>query len=137
MKRQVLTTEQMNHLRNIGIDTSKASMMWVNFYETLSVSDDLLDLRLRDRIIESNHECVLSFTMQDILAIMPDVISVDNVKYHLCVCNSYVAYEQNYIDIIEDLPQLSNISIRSYMNEDMILNTYLMLCWLAENKLIK
>lgn len=80
MENQVLTIEQMQELIAMGVDTSKASMIWEykgsnetkNFYNL-----DILDYD-NDFITK---EDIPTFTFQDCLELLPSVINIDKDIY--------------------------------------------------------
>lgn len=70
MKSQVLSVEQMKRLQELGVDTSKAKMAWYAIYETLP--NWYNELRIRDDVFDKNYPSVPTFTLQDLLEMMPN-----------------------------------------------------------------
>lgn len=70
MKSQVLSVEQMKRLQELGVDTSKAKMAWYAIYETLP--NWYNELRIRDDVFDKNYPSVPTFTLQDMLEMMPN-----------------------------------------------------------------
>lgn len=73
MKNQVLSIKQMQELKELGIDTSKASMCWIGCTDGNDVYP--YNSTFKD-IFESHKETIPSvltptFTLQDILEILP------------------------------------------------------------------
>ena len=110
MKKIALTTNEMQRLQELGVNTSTASMIWVSYYESLSMGDTKADLRVRNADIESVCECVPTFTLQDILEELPKYIKIDEEdgEYHydlnsdmhdtICYCGGWAEYEGDYDD---------------------------------------
>ena len=127
MKDQVLSIKQMQKLKELGIDISKASMCYV-FFE--SDSQKYTDIVVHD---ESCYEMacmnpIPTFTLQDIIELMPESITINGLQYNLLVCISLIEYSA------EDKNEVP-IHYVSKAN-DILGNAYNMLVWLAENKYI-
>lgn len=60
MKDQVLSISQMRHLRDLGVDTSKASMCWLRepnnhtLYEVFCTNDDCYEMSCLDLITDNS-----------------------------------------------------------------------------------
>ena len=99
MKDQVLSIEQMQKLKELGIDASKASMCYV-FFE--SDGSKYTDIVVHD---ESCYEMacmnpIPTFTLQDIIELIPENL-VNANKYHKCVLRfgkKYVAYYSTLLE---------------------------------------
>lgn len=95
MEEQVLSILQMQELEKLGIDTNRGSMYWHNYntdddpqYELCS-SADIGD--------------IITFTLQDILEILPKSIMHSNKQlktcnYKLCIFDNKVMYTFNSFD---------------------------------------
>lgn len=118
MNKQVLSIEQMEHLKEIGLDSSKASMCWLTFngQTTLSVHD------------ESCYESaslhpIPAFTLQDILELLPKEICGNEITiYNHRVYRWWCIYY---------------LGIYSVENRSLIDAAYEMLCCCLENGDIK
>lgn len=107
MEDQVLPIEQMQELIELGIDTSKASMCWMSYPSLLNK-----DKRTKELVINSSvnkryfyitstaidYTTVLeipTFTLQDILNVLPEKITYDGRILDLKIVPIYgkVAYE--------------------------------------------
>jgi len=122
MKDQVLSIEQMQKLKELGVDASKASMAWYQDY------DDLLD-RSYSLYELTNFTKKLynipTFTLQDMIELMPNLIEFDDENYYLFVdknCTEYKTVEGKIICFCQ--------------KNSVLINTYNVLVWLAENKYI-
>ena len=123
MKDQVLSIKQMQHLKELGIDVSKASMAWYQDY------DDLLD-RSYSLYELTNFTKKLynipTFTLQDMIELMPSKVKYEGKSYYLSIDKKFVGYIDDMV--VEDCVLESDSSILE--------NTYKVLVWLAENKYI-
>ena len=137
MSKQVLDISQMQHLKELGVDTSKANFYWhrtksLNNYEDWDewkLHYGVLRLARGFRVI--NCEYVRAFTLQDILDLLPkEMMDKDDDKFVLRVeygilCKVwYIGYY--YYDVVfnDDGFQIG---------EELIDAAYKMLCWCAEN----
>ena len=134
MKTQVLSIEQMQHLIELGVDTSKTKMAWYAIYETLP--NWYNELRIRDDVFDRNYPSVPTFTLQDMLEMMPYDIKVPNNpevegRFYRFQLRKLLMpnYEIRYIDWEDTI-------FISICNEDLLTCTYEALCWLVENKYI-
>mgnify|MGYP001047441971 CR=1 FL=1 len=108
---QVLSIDQMNHLQELGLDTSDASMCW----EWKATYED--DMVVNSLDADTNYDCYYpTYTLQDILNKLP--ISIGNNTLSLqrygdkWVClyiEPYTRYslhmeiEENCIDVVYDM----------------------------------
>lgn len=122
MSKQVLSIEQMQHLNELGVDTSKASMCWVclnsepylSFYNKDYPQDD-------DKVIPT-------FTLQEILDLLPKKIDeVDVLIINPCKNIWSVSYAE------EDTGELYG----GFIKEELIDAAYEMLCWCIGNEYLK
>ena len=124
MKDQVLSIEQMQRLIELGVDVSEASMCYV-FFE--SDGSKYVDIVVHDESC-SEVACMNptpTFTLQDIIELMPDKIIIDYENYYLCIdknCTAYLTVEEDVLWFGKD--------------NSVLINTYNVLVWLAENKYI-
>lgn len=130
MSKQVLSIEQMKHLKELGVDISKASMCWVCLN-----SEPYLSF-YNKKYPHKDKKVIPAFTLQDILDLLPVVIVNDCEKLELRIKRFVydsgkfmyaVLYEkQDYIDCF-------------IMQSDCILidAAYDMLCCLIDNGYLK
>lgn len=132
MSKQVLDISQMHHLEELGVDTSKANFYW-HRTKSLNNYNDWDEwklhygvLRLARGFTTINCQYVRTFTLQDILDLLPKEISVYGVAHVL-----------NVIFPNEDLWEVSYCfggrCEEYFMDETLIDAAYEMLCWCAEN----
>lgn len=131
MNGQVLSIEQMKHLKELGVDTSGASMAWQ------------ADTCMKDRgewLLYAYGNCNLSyryvektFTLQDMLDIMPKQLKIKVESYRtpvdcllmIDVANTCVYYECFVWQQYDRAKYFEGVNL--------ITSAYEMLCWLAEN----
>lgn len=129
MENHVLSIERMQHLRELGLDTSKASMCWVidcNYANHLKIRDLFAYKATDEKVIPS-------FTLQDILEMLPYKIKsyfliLLKDKYAFREGNCYNIYYRNVRE------RKSLIKIR---RDSLLDAAYEMLCWCVENGYIK
>ena len=83
MSKQVLSIEQMQHLKELGVDTSKASAKEYIISETESYCGYSRSIVVIDGYIENYIEENIIFTLQDILDLLPVEIEKENRNYQL------------------------------------------------------
>lgn len=77
MNKHVLSIEEMRELKELGINTSKASMCW-NTYDSFLIANDE---NLKDSFNYSDDDWIPTFTLQDILTILPTYITHNDGEY--------------------------------------------------------
>ena len=102
MKEQVLTISQMQELIDMEVDTSNASIYWsVNKVNARGRKSDLmlpfLTFHNTNQVVGlASFEYIPTFTLQDILDILPESIEEDSIgrfDYELRIKKNGVAYE--------------------------------------------
>lgn len=119
MSKQVLSIDQMKHLQELGLDTSKASMCYVvddskAYKPILCVSGN------ESEYLDAISYSVPAFTLQDIIDLFP--VNIDG--YVLSIGKKGVAYNR-----YEDLETKVGKGDRELIDA-----AYRMLCWCIENK---
>lgn len=138
MSKQVLDIEQVKHLHELGLGTSKASAYWhrvVRMHTNEVVTNWFVSFtepiaRLGTMKVES----IKTYTLQDILDILPKDISREGCTWSASL---YIDYENNRIaygntdrdgfEIYHEVPICENIIDAAYE----------MLCWCIENGYLK
>lgn len=142
MKDQVLSVKQMSHLRDLGVDISKASMCWLREpndstrCEVFIHDDDCYEMSCLDP--------VPAFTVQDLLEIIPCALFCDkngnnislqpiNYEYRMSfyLVKELSGYEAKYEDYI------TKTMLIYRTGRTVIEALYNILCWLAENNLLE
>lgn len=122
MKNQVLSIEQMRHLRELGVDTSKASMFYV---PKLQPKDEYCLLNVKPNPVIPY---VPAFTLQDIIELLPS--SLVDGHYRLFIAKD--GNNEYYFQYIGAMDVKA-----SFKSCNMLEAAYQMLCWCAENGFLK
>lgn len=107
--KQVLSIDQMKHLRELGLDTSDASMYWARVSHGSRVDDKskgkwFLSLQKEFQVCGfMSYESIPTYTLQDILDKLPSYITYNDEEYQLqilppCICYRYVNYTFDDLD---------------------------------------
>lgn len=136
MNDQVLNIERMQHLKELGVDTSKASMYWVRIVRPATRMNEkervMLDwmLHLSKEVMHTPLDVVRTiptFTLQDILDLLPKKLQHRYEDYELTLFYSHESYDWKVQYLNE------NVSFMDYKSgEELIDATYQMLCWCIE-----
>ena len=120
--KQLLDVHQMQHLQELGLDTSNASMCWIKDTEGnqhLSVHDEYC-------YEASFMNPIPAYTLQDVLDLLPKSIGVEYI-YDLCIFPESISYTQ-FIG-----GEINDILFAVPINESLIDAAYSLLCWAIEN----
>ena len=137
IEEQVLSREQMAHLRELGVDTSDASMMWVN--RKSKTEDDFWYLQLNNQLSREmlkptddiSYWFIPAYTIDDIIEKLPPA----SERYSLVM--GYYKYPKGdtcivkygYKDFIKERWLIDMID-SGKTRKNVIYN---MLCWLLKN----
>ena len=89
MRDQVLSIDQMKHLKDLDIDTSEATLYWTRHCHGCKIDDDstgewFLSLQKEFQVIGFiSYEVIPTFTLQDLLSVIPPGYPLDQMKYFL------------------------------------------------------
>lgn len=149
MSKQVLDVQQMQHLQELGFDTSKASMHYwiirngeysqeVGGY-VFSKEPSYITLKLHPYEFMSDAairrvEDIPTFTLQDVLDALPKDISKDGCTWHASL---YIDFDNNRIAYGNTGRYGFEIYHEIMMEKDLINAAYSMLCWCIENKFVE
>lgn len=81
MRDQVLSIDQMKHLKDLDIDTSEATLYWTRHCHGCKIDDDstgewFLSLQKEFQVIGFiSYEVIPTFTLQDLLNVIPPKVS--------------------------------------------------------------
>lgn len=148
MSKQVLDIEQMQHLKELGIDTSKASMVLIytdcncdviewddvqyelSHPEPMEMFKELYDAETGNYDHSYRKYCGV-FTLQDILDLLPKSIEYyGQLQMHFCEMPEGMYANQVVYSTIE-----GNQIV--FFDKDVIGSAYEMLCWCIENGFMK
>lgn len=141
MKDQVLSIDQMRHLRDLNIDTSKASLYWVRRCHGYKIDDNstgewFLSLQKEFQVIGfMSYEVIPTFTLQDLLNILPSRIYSKSYEIYSLRIDRYLDDWEIYYKTTEDSDgsKLFTPICRNTLLEA----AYEMLYYFAENNLLK
>lgn len=138
MSKQVLSIEQMQHMKELGVDTSKASMYWVRLVRLPNVKnkekevliDWFLDLQKEHMHVGyDEYECFPTFTLQDVLDLLPKEIDKDSRNYQLEIYRNPQRYYVSYYWLDNLLISLNEV--------EFIDAAYEVLLWVIDNGYLK
>lgn len=139
MEKQVLNIKQMQHLKELGLDTSSASMYWhkITRTDTGVIEDDwYLDIHPSVNLpsfisVGRKTETIPTFTLQDILDLLPSEIEENSEHNLLSITNFnddwYIRYQ-----LSDEFEPLISFESKSLLDA-----AYKMLCWCIEKGYIK
>ena len=131
MKDQVLSIDQMRHLRDLNIDTSKASLYWVRHCHGCKIDDDstgewFLSLQKEFQVIGfMSYEVIPTFTLQDLLNVIPPRVSsrsneVFSLRIERCI-DEWGVYYRTIIEC-DDRSELARLKLIQIYKASNILN---------------
>lgn len=142
--KQVLDVQQMQHLQELGLDTSNASMLYCDLYDNeyiLVESKHRFDKEENAILLEGVRNSVIyckkatpSYTLQDVLDALPKDISKDGCTWYASL---YIDFENNRIAYGNTDRYGFEIYHEIIIEKDLIDAAYSMLCWAIENKFVK
>ena len=137
---KVLSIEQMNQLKELGVDTSKASMAIYNIYAGEEKEYDILasngafpEKQEHDRFGYGIHNVVSFykeplFTSQDIIELLPHEVT-DYAEYQLSIDKQHDSYSVSY--------ENTDSFLVSFCRIDLLDCLYEMLLWVIDNNYLK
>ena len=128
IEEQVLSIEQMKHLKELGVDTSDASMVWIKQDSTL-LPDNIKELwwvdtyydSLKPMVEQEDSGFVQTYTIGDLIEKLPIRIGSVNRKIY---------FTGKYIIVSYSSPDGSLIE---YRGTTLLCLLYSLLCWVAIN----
>lgn len=126
MKNQVLSIEQMQKLKELGVDVSKASMCYIGKYPSCDFDDgDSIVVVSKDFNKRLYNEFGPAFTLQDIIELLPTTIHTDGGLFYLTIMRTCIFYYFIYED--------DNRILNKEFDDCIMQSAYEMLVWVAEN----
>ena len=123
MKNQVISIEQMQKLKELGVDINKASMCYISKYTSCDFDDgDSIVVVSKDFNKRLYNEFGPAFTLQDIIELLPYTFDNFYLKIYRGINMYYFIYES--INSEDDIIEKGNTPL---------LAAYNMLIWVAEN----
>ena len=127
--KQVLDVQQMQHLQELGLDTSNASALYCIDNETGEKQ-----LMLNEQAEETDKDdeyfrIVPAYTLQDVLDALPKEISKDGCTWHASL---YIDFENERIAYGNTDRYGFEVYHEIMIEKDLIDAAYSMLCWAIE-----
>lgn len=134
MTKQVLDVHQMQHLKELGVDTSYASMCWIvdkeNTYQPYIVLSPYAEYH-----VDITTYSLPTFTLQDILDLLPKEIRDKNYDKFALKIEYGINHKAYYIGYYYYNVVLNDNCL--FSRENLIDAAYEMLCWCIENGHVK
>lgn len=134
MSKQVLDRNQMEHLCELGIDTTQATMCWIKQHDDDGTSKDILCMHDEFCYEFSSLDPEPAFTLQDILDLLPKEISRDGCTWSASL---YIDYENNRIAYGNTDRYGFEVFLETKIENMLIDAAYEMLCWCIENEYVR
>lgn len=120
MNKQVLSIDQMNHLKALGLDTSKASCyIW---------ESDGKEYLYWGKCEDING--IPAFTLQDILQLLPYKIVASYLNIGKKSFSGDILFYTEYSNF-------GGYAVSQFRSESVLQSVYEMLCWCIENGFVK
>ena len=127
MAKQTLSIEQMQHLQELGLDTSNASMCWIKTPNgrDLTFNDEWMNLE------ESILDPVLAYTLQDVLDALPKYYHIANIGWTKLSIRVHTTkeWEIGYVYTDELVKYAYKCRI---LGKELIDAAYELFCWCVE-----
>ena len=137
MSKQVLSIEQMHNLQELGVDTSKTNFYWHrtkslnNYQEWDEWKLHYGVLKLARGFKAINCEYVRTFTLQDILDLLPSEIK-ENSECNILSIDKFSDYWYVRYELSDEFEPLISFEFKELIDA-----SYEMLCWCIENGHVK
>ena len=121
IEEQVLSIEQMKHLQELGVDTSDASMCWLDFEdnEPMEVAVFVPQIMLG----YAQYKLYPTYTIGDLIEKLPKHFYMRESPISMVALNGSGAFEVRYLKILKSCKYDGNIKNALYK----------LLCWVAEH----
>lgn len=123
IEEQVLSIEQMKHLQELGVDTSDASMCWLDFEDNkpMEVVVFIPEIMLGYKI----HKFYHTYSIGDLIEKLPKSTAFGDLLFEFC--NSDLGYGNWDCSELYDIEAPQNFKNKPLKNA-----LYNLLCWVAE-----
>lgn len=131
--KQTLTIEQMQHLQELGLDTSNAYLAWV-----MNPEDEAPVMAFnRNRIWFEGDRLVPAYTLADIIEMLPKQIEDrDGYQSYIVIYHDGKMWVVSYSSEDEEYSEMG-YQYHYESGIELIDAAYEMLCWCLENKYIE
>lgn len=129
----VLSVEQMEHLQELGLDTSDGSMCWCYalFYKNAKWELEIYEDVINQKRNSAFWEIIPTYTLQDILDKLPHYLNPfpsKQILFAWMIEKDAIAYRN-----VEDIDDC----LKHFTDDLLIDAAYEVLCWCIENGYIK
>lgn len=130
----VLSVEQMKYLRELGLNTSDASMCYCCFYGNI---EEEWELEIYEDVINQKRDStfldiVPTYTFQEIIELLPKEIKTVTDTYYLTISTYDCDIWSIYYSMSDEFDYY-----KEFKSDSLIDAAYEMLCWCIENGYIK
>ena len=130
----VLSVEQMKYLRELGLNTSDASMCYCCFYGNI---EEEWELEIYEDVINQKRDStfldiVPTYTFQEIIDLLPKEIKTVTDTYYLTISTYDCDVWSIYYSMSDEFDYY-----KEFKSDSLIDAAYEMLCWCIENGYIK
>ena len=130
----VLSVEQMKYLRELGLNTSDASMCYCCFYGNI---EEEWELEIYEDVINQKRDStfldiVPTYTFQEIIELLPKEIKTVTDTYYLTISTYDCDVWSIYYSMSDEFDYY-----KEFKSDSLIDAAYAMLCWCIENGYIK
>ena len=125
MTKQTLSIEQMQHLKELGLEMKDTMLYWI-VYKVGNEKNFVTTRENAMEVIDESCGMLPAYTLQDVLDLLPKQIGVEYI-YDLCIFPESISYTQFIGGEIND--NLFEVPI----NESLIDAASSILCWAIEN----
>ena len=124
---KVLSIKQMHQLKELGVDTSKASMCYISKYTSCDFDDgDEIVVVCNDFNKRLYNEFGPAFTLQDIIELLPYTFNNNYLRIYRSISIYYFIYEN--MNLEDDVLEKGRNPLEAAYN---------MLIWVIENGYLK
>lgn len=134
MSKQVLDRNQMEHLCELGIDTTQATMCWIKQHDDDGTSKDILCMHDEFCYEFSSLDPEPTFTLQDILDLLLQETSPQGTGYSLYIDYQEMRIAYCFVDRDGMCWLEPTFDLR---DNELIDAAYEMLCWCIENGYVR
>lgn len=130
--KQCLDIEQMQHLQELGLDTSNASASW--YKPDMGTEYMLMFGHMAKEELVGTEESIPAYTLQDVLDALPKEIIKDKKRCWLSIdlADKTIEYYNEYAMYMR-----RSVYFEFYKSSSLIDAAYELLCWVLTNKYIQ
>lgn len=133
MSKQVLSIDQMKHLKELGLNIERASfLVHIDRLRDKYSEDHIFNTSTPSSLFEYEVETFPVFSLYDIIDLLPKELDIDVFchKWFLMIDYQYLDISYSYMSESGALYSIKRISVKDI---GLINGAYEMLCWCLEN----